>query len=314
MRSILRPIPLQLSLLLLSILVALSPLHVKCYAPVPQLLQIHRSTIEQLKLDPRTSPLPSDPPLPYPDMFYLRHILEYDEGLEEEDEGAINLLSGIQQTLAWRRGPGVEICTSASDAISLALSSGVWDNDPVLSAAPHSTQISPYLKSSIITTPSSTSDLIYCIRAGSIDDVSLMSAVPVESLIDFFLYAKEVNCQIADSLSLKTGRFTRVITANDLSGVNIFGDASFRKALSEASTTSSKIYPQINGPTLLLNLPRVLSALVKLFKPIFPKKVQEKLKFKQGPLKGVEDLREISREGEKRDVFLKQIRELVEDS
>ena len=35
--------------------------------------------------------------------------------------------------------------------------------------------------------------LIYAIRAGDIDDKALMSAVSVEELAEFFLYAKAIN-------------------------------------------------------------------------------------------------------------------------
>lgn len=59
------------------------------------------------------------------------------------------------------------------------------------------------------------------------------------------------------------------------------GDASFRKALAEASKKSNQLYPFLAGPTLLLNLPRLLGALVKVFKPLFPATVQKKLKFEQ---------------------------------
>lgn len=111
--------------ILLTLLLSLLVLpFASAYAPVAQLLQIHSSTISQLKLDPRTSPLPLDPPLSSPDLFYLRHILEYDEGIEEDDEGGINLLSGIQNTLAWRRGDGLEIVMSASSAIEEARKDG----------------------------------------------------------------------------------------------------------------------------------------------------------------------------------------------
>jgi len=301
--------------ILLTLLLSLLVLpFASAYAPVAQLLQIHSSTISQLKLDPRTSPLPLDPPLSSPDLFYLRHILEYDEGIEEDDEGGINLLSGIQNTLSWRRGDGLEIVMSASSAIEEARKDGGWNNEPVLTAAPHSLKITNYITGKqIITTSSKQGDLIYCIRAGSIDDNSLMSTCTVPELIEFFLYAKEINTQIADERSLLTGRYTRIITANDLSGVNVFGDASFRKALSASSTIASKVYPAVNGPTLLLNLPKLLSALVKLFKPIFPVSVQKKLRFAQGPLKGIGDLSDVARGGEVREKFLKEIEELIKD-
>ena len=127
---------------------------------------------------------------------------------------------------------------------------------------------------------------------------------------EFFLYAKEVNTAVADMRSVSSGRFCRICTANDLSGVNLFGPASFRKALSLSSTKASTLYPAISAETFLLNLPKLLNALVKLFKPLFPKSVQAKLKFRQGPLNGVEDLGEGARPGAKREIFLGEIEAL----
>ena len=136
-------------------------------------------------------------------------------------------------------------------------------------------------------------DLVYIIRAAKIDDINLMSSATEEQVIDFFLYAKEVCFQVADRRTRQSGRLVTVITANDLSGINIFGDATFRKVLSATSKKAVRLYPMLAGPTLLLNLPRLLGSLIKIFKPLFPKSVQKKLKFEQGPLKDVADLQEL---------------------
>jgi hypothetical protein len=113
---------------------------------------------------------------------------------------------------------------------------------------------------------------------------------------------------------MQSDRLCRVALANDLSGVSLFNSSpDFRKALSQSSTIAASVYPSVNRETLLLNLPKLLSALVKLFKPIFPKTVQKKLKFCNGPLKDIEDLAQIAREGAERTKFLDQIHELISD-
>lgn len=158
-------------------------------------------------------------------------------------------------------------------------------------------------------------DLCYCIRAGKIDDVALMSKVSVEEMTDFFLYAKEVNAIVANKRSEAQGRLVCVLTANDLGGVKLVGgDATFRKALSAASTKANALYPNLAGPTFLLNLPRLLSALTKLFTPLFPEEVRKKLKFERGPLENVE-LTEISHSGDqaKREKFLTDIDNMLKD-
>jgi hypothetical protein len=67
------------------------------------------------------------------------------------------------------------------------------------------------------------------------------------------------------------------------------------------------MYPELNGPTLLLNLPRLVSALVKLFTPLFPPEVQARLKFERGPLSNVDDLLDVNYGGSDRDEFLKDL-------
>jgi CRAL/TRIO domain. len=91
------------------------------------------------------------------------------------------------------------------------------------------------------------------------------------------------------------------------------GDAAFRKALSAASNKANQLYPNLSGPTFLLNLPTLLGTLVKVFTPLFPEEVRKRLKFEQGPLKDVKELVEISPSGsvEARDLFLKQIDNLM---
>ena len=151
---------------------------------------------------------------------------------------------------------------------------------------------------------------MYCIRAGKIDDAALMSEVTADQMTEFFLYCKEVNAIVADLRSMSDDRLISVITANDLNGVSLLGDSSFRKALSASSTKANDLYPALSGPTLLLNLPLLLGALAKLFTPLFPPEVRQRLKFEQGLLHNVNDLTEIL-SGATRDAFLNELDALV---
>jgi hypothetical protein len=140
-----------------------------------------------------------------------------------------------------------------------------------------------------------------------------MSEVSLEQMTEFFLYCKEVNALVANMKSEKSDQLVTVLTANDLCGVKLIGgDATFRKALSAASNKASDLYPNLSGPTFLLNLPKLLSALVKLFTPLFAEDVRKRLKFARGPLIDVTDLSEISPSGNaaSRELFLEQIDEL----
>uniref|UniRef100_A0A7S2WAI5 CRAL-TRIO domain-containing protein n=1 Tax=Rhizochromulina marina TaxID=1034831 RepID=A0A7S2WAI5_9STRA len=139
-----------------------------------------------------------------------------------------------------------------------------------------------------------------------------MSQVTPEEMVDFFLYCTEVNWQVLNARSDRMGRLCKVVTANDLSGIDLFGDATFRKALSASSKQGNALYPSLTGPTLLLNLPKLLGALVKVFKPLFPPAVQKKLKFEQGPLGDVQDLTSLlTPTSPSRDKFLSEIQALL---
>jgi len=274
--------------------------------PVSSLLSTHASTIADLKKSAAAAQIDLSQ-LPYSnDVFFLRYCLL--------DDDTVDPATSLQESLEWRSSvQGQSICSAALNAVTKATENGAWDNEVVLAAAPHSAAIREFLTpTNCITTTASTGDLVYCIRAGSIDDNALMKQVAIDEMVEFFLYCKELNALVADMRS--TEKLLSVVTCNDLSGVKLVGgSADFRKALSASSTTASIVYPNTAGPTLLLNLPGLLSALVKLFTPLFPERVKERLKFQQGPLKNVKDLRDVAStsSSKARTEFVQQLDDLL---
>jgi hypothetical protein len=269
--------------------------------PVSALLQTHVSDIARLKQE--TQAVIGDTGMgaaPYNnDIFYLRYCL---------DEKAT--ANALQENLAWRLGAGKDVCQAAVSAFEKATAGGKWDNAPVRDGAPSAALINKYITpSTSLTTSSSQGDLVYSVRAGLIDDKALMASLEsVDLLVDFFLYCKEINALVANHRSLDNNKLLYVITVNDLTGLQLIGgDATFRQALSAASKQANSLYPAMNGPTLLLNLPRLVSALVKLFTPLFPPEVNARLKFERGPLQNVDELMDISYGGKDRDAFLKDL-------
>ena len=282
---------------------------------VSQLLQTHADDILRLKevaaASQTTTLSEGTTSTPYyaNDVFFLRHCLDHPEDTAAQQ-------AQLEESLQWRLGPGKAICKAAAEAVQKAsIDANQWDNQPIVDAAPHSSLICKYITpQNSITTTTSQDDLVYCICAGQIDDKALMSEVTIEQMTEFFLYAKEVNNLVVNQRSLSKDRLLGVLTANDLSGIKLVGgSADFRKALSASSKQASTVYPEsTTGPTLLLNLPKLLSALVKVFTPLFPPVVKERLRFAQGPLAKVNDLRVIAQDGSKeRNEFLQQLDELV---
>ena len=132
-----------------------------------------------------------------------------------------------------------------------------------------------------------------------------------ENMVDFLAYGKEVVSLVANDRSLKTDKVVYLITVNDLKGLDIIGgDDTFRKALSASSKQATKLYPGLKGPTLIFNLPRLLSQLVKIFTPLFPKEVAARLKFERGPLEKVEELVDVNYGGKFREEFMDDVNRL----
>ena len=203
------------------------------------------------------------------------------------DDGDVDAAEAkVRESLEWRIGEGKKICEAARDAVNEATSEGTWTNKPVQEKAPHGSKINAFFaEGRVMNLRNKAGDgLIYAIRAGDIDDKALMSAVSVEELADFFLYAKAINERACSTISKQTGALATVTTVNDLAGVDLLGDASFRNALSAASKRGDAFFPGLSGPTVLLNLPRLLGALVKLFTPLFPESVRAKLRFERHEL------------------------------
>lgn len=282
---------------------------------VAELLRRHASDVSELRrvaADACTAP-------PSHDVFYLRYCLA------SPDDAAARAAS-LRTNLAWRAtNDGAAVCDGATAAVAAALAGATWDNDPVRDAAPHAAIVNAYVSTrQILTTTSPRGDLVYCVRAGRIDDGALMAALgkdgdgvdtelAVARMVSFFLYCKEINAQVADRRSLASDRLVRLVTINDLAGVKLVGgDKSFRAALSQASTRANDLYPELSGPTLLVNLPPLLGALVKVFTPLFPPAVRKKLKFEKGVLDKNNELEDyLAGTGKARQEFENDLERLV---
>ena len=305
--------------------------------PVSQLLKQYAKEVTELKSIVQTTAASSNGKLnvnelPYNnDVYYLRYCLLK----ETDDSNDSDITSKLKESLQWRMSEqGQLIGNAARTAVLQATtSSNTWtknNQNDVFALAPHASKISPHLTPSNCITTSfgassssssnnkNSNDLIYCVRAGAINDVALFQSVTTNEMIDFFLYVKEIHALVCDTRSVSCDQLLYTVTCNDLSNVKLIGGSNeFRKALSQASTVASTIiYPSTyTGPTLLCNLPLLVSALVQLFTPLFPEKVKQRLKFVQGPLSNVSDLTDISTTTSnlgKRTEFLQQLNKILQ--
>ena len=231
---------------------------------VQSLLQANRARVDSLaSIAPAMSELDR-----------LRFVLAF--GAEAE--------SNLKETVAWRNGAGRAIVASAASAVAQATAQGGWDNEPVRAAAPHAAIINQFITpKNIVTLSTDGGDLVYVIRASLIADREMMSKVSVEQLVEFLLYVKEVHMLIANARSERSGRLCKVVFANDITGVRSAPDGRFSQALTASSQQYEKLYPALAGKTMILNLPFILQSFVGLFKPLFPKSVQDRLEFARAP-------------------------------
>merc|ERR1712037_523208 len=123
----------------------------------------------------------------------------------------------------------------------------------------------------------------------------------------------EVHNIVANKRSVETGRICTVLFANDIVGVRKAPDKRFSKALTSSSNQYESLYPSLAGPTMILNLPLILQAFVGLFKPLFPKSVQARLKFERAPfLAKLGELTPLTTDSSKRKSFLAEVENLLD--
>ena len=236
-----------------------------------------------------------------PEMTRLRFAMAFPDAEEAK--------ANLRELVVWRAGAGRSMVESAAKAVAQATANGGWDNEPVRLAAPHAAVVNKFITpKNILTLSTAAGDLVYVIRASAIDDKEMMSKVSVEQLTDFLLYVKEVHSLVVNARSERTGRFCQVMFANDITGTRKAPDPLFAKALTASSKSYEKLYPSLAGPTMILNLPFILQAFVGLFKPLFPKTVQARLKFDSAPfLAKLEDLSRLTTDPKVRSGFLREV-------
>lgn len=283
------------------LLLALATLHyctalVRTTNVVSELMQQKQATVDSLKAVAPGAP----------ELSRLRFALAFDTEAEAT--------KALKTTVAWRAGTGKYIVSAAAKAVKEATRNpGEWDNEPVRLAAPHAATINQFITpKNIVTVSTNDGDLVYIIRASAISDNQLMRKVTVKQLSEFFAYVKEVHSIVANQRSEATGRLCEVIFANDISGIRLPPNSKFSEALTSSSKQYEQLYPSLAGPTMILNLPRILQAFIALFKPLFPKTVQDRLLFERAPfLASQKELTPLTITPSARDAFLAEVKKIL---
>ena len=146
---------------------------------------------------------------------------------------------------------------------------------------------------------------LFIVRAGLSNTKQLMETVTPETVMKYMLFKRECIYLKLDKATRETGKIVKSYTVNDLNFVSLSGmqDKRFSKALggrlrsvslppinestkyspacwcsAGASAMSEKMYPQMLEAAVLINVPRIFSAIFALFKNFLPKRTLEKIK------------------------------------
>mmetsp|Transcript_1573 Transcript_1573/g.2249 ORF Transcript_1573/g.2249 Transcript_1573/m.2249 type:complete len:303 (-) Transcript_1573:189-1097(-) len=116
------------------------------------------------------------------------------------------------------------------------------------------------------------------ITPSKVDLKTIADELSDEDLLNVHLYTNEAIYQILDEVTRRTGRLTKFLKVTDLSGISF--DKISRKYIKK-DTAAVKIiedhYPQLLGAVLLVNPPSWIGKIFKIFRPLLPRRVQQKI-------------------------------------
>lgn len=197
--------------------------------------------------------------------------------------------------LKWSTGKGKPIFEAAKKAYKGASSgaaAGRWNNDPAWVNAPHLSKLLQYIDGDgdqINHITSTWGDICYILREAAVKE-GIMQTVSVEELSEFFLYVRELNARWCYARTNTTRSICQVIALQDMDGVDGSQSDDFRKALTDAYEQTEALHPLVTGPTVLFNVPLQLK-MANVFKPLFPKTMQAKIRMEDGRISGMKPLR-----------------------
>mmetsp|Transcript_37117 Transcript_37117/g.68156 ORF Transcript_37117/g.68156 Transcript_37117/m.68156 type:complete len:307 (-) Transcript_37117:54-974(-) len=153
--------------------------------------------------------------------------------------------------------------------------------------------------------PDTDRGIIEIVNVDMVDMREIAKDMSKESLGEIYLHDNESRFQVLDCVTRRTGRLTKYIKLFDMSGMKLSKIShDYIRKDAAASKVTEDFYPQFLGMICVLNCPGWISVLWKMTRPLFPKRVAEKMDFfppvpkmgklKEGSLKPI--LRYISEE------------------
>jgi hypothetical protein len=96
---------------------------------------------------------------------------------------------------------------------------------------------------------------VMVVRAGRSNTKGLFQELTIEKMLENSMMRNEQVFAMCDKRTRETGLLCKQIAVIDLEGFSLFKfDSKFSKELGKSSTLSSKLYPQLLGKTVIINM------------------------------------------------------------
>lgn len=214
------------------------------------LLSTHAAAIAELRA--AVSPPPVAGGVPIDDLFLLRYVLSFTEGLKARADA-------LRKCIEWRASHE-ELLADAAAGRPAPFANVL---EPFMCAAPHGS--------------AHDGSHLFVVRAGLSNAAATMGAVSFDQLLSSMMYWKEVSFLHCDRETRKRNRLVKQIVVVDLQHSSMRNsDSRYFKVIAESGKMSETMYPQLLGKSVLMHPPSFLAAMMTVFRPLMSKKQLEK--------------------------------------
>lgn len=118
----------------------------------------------------------------------------------------------------------------------------------------------------------------FIVRIGLSNPSALMDAATHDQVVEFLLFSREKDFLTCDRITREKRRIVKCISIQDMRGMKLLSDRRFFKALGASSKLSEKLYPQLLGTSVPINIPSFFKFIMKFATAFMSKKSLAKMK------------------------------------
>jgi hypothetical protein len=108
--------------------------------------------------------------------------------------------------------------------------------------------------------------------------------LPFDQVLLFMTIYRFKALEYCDSMTRKEGRLVKAISVLDFQGFSLTrgNDPRFSRIIGESSKLSEKLFPQLLGQSIFINVPKIVYWVINVIKPLMSKRAVEKMVFCPG--------------------------------